>query len=158
MKKASKKARPATSGKTLVATDPNLNHEEQAAVSAVKEYQTAEKTIELFKQDNQQLMTEYLELLEEKEQKRQVADKLIRALDVSFGPWDRYSERTTYNADMLCQLIGKQKFMELGGVESTAVVYSIDGQKVELAIASGAIPKEVVPEVKTVTSSYHTPK
>lgn len=157
-KAAAKGPKPASSGKKLLASDPNLTADERAVIQAVKEFETTEKSIALFKQDNGQLMEEYGALLEEREQKRQAADKLVRALDVSYGPWDRYQERTSYNVDALVQLIGKKKFMEIGGTESTAIEYSIDGQKIELAIASKVIPAEIVPDVKTVSPSYHAPK
>jgi hypothetical protein len=158
-KKASKPAATATSQKsTLLPTDPSLTPAEAAAVQAVQEFNTAEKVVALFEQENERVMAEYRALLDEREQKRQEADKLVRGLDVSCGPWKRYTETIRYDESALFQIVGKAKFLEIGGVIGTTSTYSIESSRIELAISTGTIPPATVNEFKKVTPMYRAPK
>lgn len=146
------------SKKRLVADDPNLTKEEQAAVAAGRDYANAMKVLDVFKIEHSKVFAEYQALVDDAEQKRQVADKLIRATGSSYGPWEAFSEQKNYNAQELFNLMGEQKFLELGGVMSEQTIYEVDKQKVDIAIAQGAIPKEVAEVVRKITLKYRAPK
>jgi hypothetical protein len=153
-----KKAASASSGKKLLSSDPTLTDQERQALEAVRQFEISEKTIQIFKDDNQQLMAEYDALIEERNQKLEVADQLVRGLDVSCGPWDRYTASVRYNADALFQHLGRTQFLNVGGSINTQTVYDLDKERVEIAIQTGAIPANVVPAFKTESPSYHAPK
>jgi len=142
----------------LVATDPRLTDAERAAIKAVEEFRTAEKTIEIFSNDNAALMEEYRQLLEERNQKMEAADVAIRGVDASYGPWDRFTADIRYNPTVLYQHIGQKKFLEIGGIIGTEPTYSIEGERIELAIAKGEIPAAVVPAVKKIIPKFRAPK
>lgn len=142
----------------LVPGDPNLTPQEKEALEAAKEYERSLKILDMFKIENSKVFKDYTELLEELEQKRQVADKLLRGLDVSYGPWERFSEQKVPNAQALYNLVGEQKFLELGGTISQQPIYDIDKEKLEVAIAAKKIPAEAANEVLKVTPKYRAPK
>lgn len=158
-KKAAKPKGP-SSGKKLLASDPHLTDQERQVLEAVWQFEIAEKTIQIFEEDpkHKAIMSQYKELLEERDQKLQAADQLVRGLDVSCGPWDRYSESTKYLPTVMYQHLGKAKFLEFGGKISTETIYSVDKGRVEIAIAKGDIDADTAKAIKTVTPSYHTPK
>lgn len=145
-------------GRKLVPSDPNLTDAERKAIEAIKEYEVAERVLDMFKIENSAIMKTYGELLEELEQKRQVADARIRATDASYGKWERFSEQKKYFPDKVYEIVGKDKFLEMGGSISSQPVYSIDPKKIDLAIADGTIPEAGAEHVKKVTSKYRSPK
>ncbi len=147
------------SGKRLIAADPTLTEPERAVVRTVQDFEVAEKTITLFEEEHADVFGVYKQLIEERNQKLQAAETAVRGLDVSCGPFDRYTESILYDAAILFQHLGSRaKFLEVGGSINTETVYSIDRERVEVAIKTGAIPANVVPAFKKVSSSYHTPK
>jgi hypothetical protein len=165
-KRASKKA-PASdtstetsssSGKTLVYGATNLTQEEFAVVSAVREFEVADQTVAMFEEEHAAIFETYKDLIEERNQKREVADKLVRGRDVSCGPWKRYSESVKYDAFALYQTLGRDKFIEIGGAIGTEMVYSIDKDRAEMAFKTGNIPAHAIEAVRKVTPSFHAPK
>lgn len=146
------------SGATLFYGAHNLTDQQRAVVEAVHEFEVAERTIAMYEEENASVFATYKELIEERNQKRQAADKLVRALDVSCGPWDRYSERVKWDPDALYQGLGKDGFLAIGGSISTETVYKIDKDRVEQAYKAGSIPANVVTAARAVSPSYHAPE
>lgn len=145
-------------GRKLVAGDPELDQAEQDAIVAVKDFETAEKVLDMFKIENSSVFKTYSELLDEREQKRQVADAAVRQCNASFGPWERYSERKTYNPEVLYERVGKETFLELGGKIDKITTYSIEPAKVEVGIATKKIPEAIVADIRKVIPNYRSPK
>lgn len=145
-------------GRKLIPGSETLDERETAAVKAVKSYESLEKKIRAFESEHADVFSEYYRLTTELEAKRKVADAAIRATDASFGPWERFSEKKSYDVPRLFDLIGEEKFLELGGTVDKAVVYNFDREALELNIAARKIPKSVVAEITTVTPNYRAPK
>lgn len=145
-------------GRKLVPGDPSLTTKEKEAIVAVKEFEVTERVLDLFKIENGQTFKIYGELLDEREQKRQVAEAAIKSVDASFGPWERFSEQKTYYPMAVYQHLGEKGFLELGGKLETETVYILDKEKIELAIAANKIPEEIIPEIRKVTPKYRSPK
>lgn len=145
-------------GRKLVPNDPELDDAEKTAIKAVRAYEAATKTLDLFRIENGEMFKIYDELVEEQEQKRQVADAAMRATDASFGPWNRFSERKTYDTTMLYESIGEAKFLEIGGRLNKVTTYEIDPKQIEVAAAARKIPARVMEEVRKVVPSYRAPK
>jgi hypothetical protein len=139
----------------LDAADPKLKPIEQDVIKAHQEFKDAEKVLNLFLATNEPVMREYFALIEEHNTKLQNADKIIRAADIGYGEWKR-SERIKYDPEGLYALIGRAKFLEIGGVESTVKVHDIDSEKIELALAKKLIAESE--DFKKTTSAYHAPK
>lgn len=144
--------------KRIVPNDPNLSTEEKAAAEAVREYEIAVKVLDMFKIDHSKIFTEYNSLEEDVEQKRQVADKLVRSTGKSCGPWEAFTEQKTYNAQELYNLMGEEKFLALGGVLREETIYDVDKSKIDIAISQKLIPKEVAEVIRKITPKYRAPK
>jgi hypothetical protein len=145
-------------GRKLIPTDPDLDDAEKAAIKAVKQFETAEKTLDMFVLENPEIFKTYEQLIEERNQKLQVADAAVRATGGSFGPWQCYTEQKKYKPDVLYQHLGEKKFLEIGGVINQETVYTIDPQKIEVAIAAHIIREAAIDDIKKVTPVYRAPK
>lgn len=147
-------------GKTLHPTDPNLTQQERSVLSAVQRFEEAEKTILLFEQDPQYapVMTAYKQLIEERNQQLQVAEHLVRALEVSCGPFQRTHVTVKHDPEALHTALGRDQFLAVGGSVNTQTVYTVDKERVEIAIKTGAIPAAVVPTFRKETPAYSVPK
>jgi hypothetical protein len=143
-KKAPSDAVPAdakASGKVLSYGDPNVTQEEWAVIQAVREFEVAEQTLAMYEEEHKAIFSEYRELIEERNQKREAADKMVRGKDVSCGPWKRFTETIKWDPDELYQRLGRNNFLAIGGTIGTELVYSIDKDKAELAYKAGNIPR-----------------
>lgn len=153
-----KKAAAKPVSRRLNPNDERLTEQERVAVTVADEFRDVEKVLEVFIAENQAVMGTYFELLEERNQKRQAADLAIRQLDVSYGAWDRYTERTNYDVSELYQRIGEKQFLALGGSIGMERVYTMEKERIELAIATKQIPPQVAELITKVVPSYHAPK
>jgi hypothetical protein len=145
-------------GRKLIPTSPELDEPELEAIKAIKSYETTERKISLFESTNGEVFKTYDGMLEELERKRQVADAKIRATDATFGPWERFSEQKKYDTTALYDLIGKERFLALGGTVTEMPVIELDRDKLELAIASKELSKAVVAAILKITPMYRAPK
>jgi hypothetical protein len=144
-------------GRTLIANSPDLDDGEKAAIVAVKAYERVDKAIRTFMSEHTKVFKPFAELLEKLEAKRMIADAAMRSTDASFGPWQR-SEQRTYDTVLLHELIGEEKFLELGGTVSEVPVYELEKDKLELAIVAEKIASTVVEKIRTITPKYRAPK
>lgn len=87
----------------------------------------------------------------------EAADKILRAKQVSCGPFDLFQTQTTYDPDKLFQELGKEEFLRVGGSIKTVTQYEVDKAKLEAHITSNAIPEDVVKEVRKVTPKFKKP-
>jgi hypothetical protein len=136
----------------------DLDEAELEAIKAVKSYETYERRVAAFESDNREIFEGYDAMLEELERKRQVADALIRKTDATFGPWERFSEQRSYDVQALYTLLGKEKFLALGGTETEMPVIEFERKLLELQIKKRAIPASIVSQIVNVTSKYRAPK
>lgn len=145
-------------GRKLIPTSPELDEPELEAIKAIKSYETTERKISLFESENGEVFKTYDAMLDELERKRQVADAKIRATDATFGPWERFSEQKNYDTTALYDLIGKERFLALGGTVTEMPVIELERDKLELAIAEKEISKSVVSAILKITPKYRAPK
>lgn len=145
-------------GRKLMPASDELDEAELEAVKAVKSYETYERRVAAFESEHRETFQSYDGMLEELERKRQVADATIRVTDASFGPWERFSEQRNYDTQALYTLIGKERFLELGGTETQMPVIEFERDKLELAIKKREIPSKVVAQIVKVISKYRAPK
>ena len=88
----------------------------------------------------------------------EAAEKTVRAMGISCGPFDLYSFTPQYNGEKMYEELGKELFLACGGSTTRVTKYEVDKAKVESAIASGKIPKDCVKEFKTMRAAYHKPE
>ena len=131
---------------------------EPQEVPSVLEYMTAKQELDNYVNQHRKVFEGYGQLAEVVNGIRGQADKEVRALNVSCGPWDRYQVQIKYDAEALYGALGRDGFLEVGGKLNTQTVYEIDKLKVEAAISRGDIPKEIAEAIRTEAPKYHAPK
>ncbi len=146
-----------TPGRKLIASNPDNDQTENEAIAAVQAYERAYKKVASFVREHSDVFGGYRKLLETLESKRLVADAKMRATDASFGDWKR-SEQRSYDVALLCETIGLAAFIDLGGSVTQEPVYSLEKEKIELAIAEKKITDTIVDSIRTITPKYQAPK
>ena len=134
------------------------NQVSTADIPEVEAFVDAEDMLREFEQTHANIIATRSTLVENRNQKREAADKAVRAKEVSCGPWDIYQTQTKFNAEALYNAMGKDGFMKVGGRLQTKTAYDVDKAKVAAAIARGEIPTDVAEVVVTVSPRYHSPK
>lgn len=136
-------------------TYPTYNPEQ---VPEVREYEIANRAVELYVEDNKRVFDEYHQLIEEANQKLQAADAKVRELQANCGEFKVYKTLTKYDTEKLRSIVGDAKFMEYGGSYKTQVVWEIDRARLEQLIELGTIPPEITEIVRTETVQFSNPK
>lgn len=122
--------------------------------SSLKEFERFERAQEALEEalnPLQPLIEEYNAALEE-------VDGAVRARGISVGDFKIVREFDEYNADKLYELVGKDRFLELGGTETLSRKLSIDKTKLRSFIAAGKIPQLIIDQIQTRQRQYSTPK
>lgn len=127
-------------------------------VPLVAELLEIEEEIKELKAKHPDLFAHLQELIDDYNDKLAAAEKEVRALGVSCGPFIASKTIVRYDAEKMFDELGQYLFLEAGGVIEKRAVYSIDKNKLEAAIASGVVPEESVSQFKTESHSYRTPK
>lgn len=131
--------------------DPNT-------IPEVAAYRETKDMIDMFRQRHSHIFEAYDNLLEDLAQKREAADKIVRAKQVSCDDWDLYQFQTKIHPDKLYNALGMDGFLRVGGSTSVQTIYDVDKAKLEAAIARGEVPAEVANEVIVKSPRYHAPK
>jgi len=133
------------------------NSKPVSEVPAVSTFVEALGQLEAFKSQHEAVFNQYEQLVTEYNQKLEAADKLVRQLGISCGPFDLYQFGTSYDPKALYDAVGHDRFLQVGGSVHTEKVYKIDKVKVEVAIQQNQIPAEAIDAFKTVAPRYHKP-
>lgn len=122
--------------------------------SSLKEFDRFERAQEALEEalaPLQPLIEEYNAALEE-------VDGAVRARGISVGDFKIVREYDEFNADKLYELVGRDKFLELGGAETLVRKLSVDKAKFRSFLAAGKLPKDIVEQIHTRQRQYSTPK
>lgn len=131
-----------------------MNKPKPPRTSSLKEFERFEKAQEALEEalgPIQGIIEEYNAALEE-------ADGAVRARGISIGDFKIAREFDEYNADKLFELVGEEKFLELGGAETMVRKLSVDKIKLRSFIAAGKLPRLVIDQIQTRQRQYSTPK
>lgn len=126
-------------------------------IREVQDFLEAQAKIERLKESFPEVFEQLDHLAKEYNSALEAADKKVRALGVSCGPFDCYQTATTYDPDKLYEELGKDEFLRVGGVIKTITQYDVDKAKLEAHITSNSVPAEVVDVVKKVSPRYKKP-
>lgn len=100
----------------------------------------------------------YLDALaEEYNEKRQAADKAVRAREVTCGEFTLYQYQTKYDAEAAFSALGESEFLKAGGKVSTVTVHELDRARFDAAVANGQVPKEIAESVIKKSPRYKKP-
>jgi hypothetical protein len=126
-------------------------------IPAVAEYNEAKEMLQAFCEANENTFKYYDTLVENLNQKLEAADKIVKSEGVSCGDWELYQYATKYNAIALYEALGREQFLKVGGKLEKITNYAVDKVKIQSAIASKAISKEIADQVVSKNPMYHSP-
>lgn len=128
-------------------------------IEEVREFMEAEQMLRSFMEQNAGIFQRYEELAGQYNQRRQAADKIIRAKDVSCGPWIRYSQQVKIDWKALYDYLegDKDKFMSIGGKIGRITQYTGDAKELEVRITAGEIPEDDTAHFRTISPRYKWP-
>ncbi len=135
----------------------SITTKEPHEIQEVLDFAHAKAMIEEFRRNNPQFFQIYDALVEDYNQKREAADKAVRAAEVRCGDWDLYQRYAKVNPQKVYESVGRETFLEAGGTIINKREYKMDARMFELAVTRGLVPKEVVEACTTVESKYHAP-
>jgi hypothetical protein len=128
------------------------------SIPEVKAYEDAKEMLEAYISSKQTIFTTYFQLMDTLRQKRQAADQVVRAREVSCGDWDLYQFQTKVDAEIMYNALGMEAFLRLGGSTETQTIYDADKAKIEAAVSRGDISKELGEKILVRSPRYHAPK
>lgn len=123
-------------------------------VVEVMDYLDAKTELESFVERNKKVMQEYAALCEQYNTHLESADKKVRELNVSCGPFKQLSPQVKVDGEKLVNLIGREEFIKAGGKVATKTTYEMDKKTFEAAVAKNSIPSEVIDVVRTSTPKF----
>lgn len=126
-------------------------------IQAVADFEAAKADLEAFRAANPQFFEHYDALVESYNQRREAADKAVRAEGVKCGDFDLYQQYTKYDWEKVYASVGRERFLEAGGKITNKKVLGGNNKSFELAVTRGLIPQEVLEACTTVETRYHTP-
>jgi hypothetical protein len=129
-------------------------------IPEVMEFLDAKSAIEEFKAEHPAVFEEFSHLVERYNATREQAEKVARAQGVKVGPFDAYQVTVKYDAAALYNAIGRDLFLQVGGVISQETVYSVDKGRLEAAVTSpnSKVTEDIVKSVRKETVTYHVPE
>lgn len=130
---------------------------DETEIPEVLSFMNAKERLDEFKAKHERIFKQLAELAEDYNTKRQDADKKVRILDVSCGPWERFQVAVTYDVEKLYESVGKEQFIKLGGKLKTITVPEMEKDVAKTIIAKKMIPPKVIEAVEKSTPKYHSP-
>lgn len=139
---------------------PAIKKLPEEELACIVEYNDAQKDLQAFKEKHKDIFSEYATLVEKRNALLETAEKVVRAMKVSCGPFELYQYRTEINATRLFEELGKDAFIAAGGVIGAVTTYSIEPPVFDASVARNLIPEEVATDAEVVKTSpsYHVPK
>lgn len=127
-------------------------------IPEVADYLDAKSKLDDFREEYKNVFEQYDALVEDHNTKLEQAEKIVRAQEVTCGPFDLYQWQTKYDAEKFYDAVGREDFLKLGGHIETVPQYSIDKKMFEAAVAQKKIPQSVINAVVEVSPRYKCPK
>lgn len=124
----------------------------------VKRYLEAEQRIQEFRRENYEFFVLYDELRETLARTRQAAEKAVRLSGVSSGPFRRTSRVRQVNIENALNLLGEERFLQIGGTVSREVVYSLSVESLDFALSEAKLTKEEYDELISYSNRFSMPK
>lgn len=127
-------------------------------VQEVKDLLEIKAQIDQLKTDNPEIFSKLEELVDRYNTLLEAAEKVVRARNVSCGPFDNFSTVVVYNAEAMIDELGHEDFYKYGGTYEVKSVYGVEKEVLEANIAANKIPEESLEQFRTVQRKYHKPK
>lgn len=121
-------------------------------------FEEAKKSLLDFEARHEKVFETYRELVAEYNTNLEQANAAVRSRGISTDDFHAGAEIDVYDADKLYEIVGREKFLELGGSEKTERKLSVDKMKLRSFILSGKVPPPVVDQIRSTQRKYTTPK
>lgn len=129
-----------------------------STTTKVNAFLEAEKKLKAFKEANKKIFQQLDSIVEEYNAALEDADKEVRALGISVGPFSVMGVQTTIDVDILYDEMGPEGFLKVGGIVQQRQVLDIDKTKFQTYVNSGAIDPEILSACYSKKNKYRTPK
>lgn len=123
-------------------------------IPEVQAFLEVHERLETFKKTNELFFSYLTALADEYNEKLADAERVVRQKDVTCGPFVRFQEQVRYDANALYEIVGREQFIALGGVETRDIVRSLNKERIDLNIANGTIPEDIAKQVKKVSGKF----
>lgn len=127
-------------------------------IPEVKHFLEVQRQVEDLKEAYPEVFERLGQLQQDYNQALEAAEKKVRGLQVSCGPFNLYQWQTSIDVDKLYEELGRDEFLKVGGKVQTVTTYDLDKAKFEAHVTSGGVPKEVVDVVKKTSPRYKKPE
>lgn len=126
------------------------------SIPEVQRFVAEQERLRQFRQQNAQFFEYLSQLAKDYNEALAAARAACKQRDVSCGPIEKTSVKTTYDADVMYDLFGRDEFLELGGALETVQKRSLDKKRVDFNINSGRIDADRAALIRKTSSSYAT--
>jgi hypothetical protein len=128
-----------------------------AEVQEVLALLNVEREIRTLIESNPEFYSKLAALSTERNELLTSAEKRVKSLGVTCGPFVKLSEATKINPEKLFEELGEAVFKDVGGYTETVVDYKVDRTRLLAFQKSGTIPKEVADACIKVEQRYKHP-
>jgi hypothetical protein len=136
-----------------------VNNVPSQSIPEVVEFLRAQRALEEFKEDNANFFEILQPLVDRYNACLELADKTVRAQQVSCGPFQLTGRPSaSYDAEKIIEEMGRDFFIEIGGVIAQRTIFEIDKVKAESAYSANLMPPEVIKVVRKIKVAYHKPE
>lgn len=129
-----------------------------STIPEVQRFVAEQERLRQFRQQNLQFFQYLEQLAKDYNEALAAARAACKQRDVSCGPIEKTSVKTTYDADVMYDLFGREAFLELGGALETVQKRSLDKKRVDFNINSGRIDKDRAALIRKTSSSFASNK
>jgi hypothetical protein len=126
-------------------------------VPEVATFEEAKQRLVDFKEKHAKVFHDFEMIVAKYNASLEQAEKVVRAKEVSCGPFELYQHQTKYDPVKLYEELGREDFLAMGGEIGKTTTYSIDKTNFETRVARGDIPQEVAEAVTAHSPRYHIP-
>ena len=135
-----------------------ITTEDPRNLPEVLDYEQAKAILAQFKLMNAPFMEQLEALVEQYNQRREAAEKAVRARGVSCGDFDLYQAYEKPDGQALLNALGREAFIGIGGTIITSHDAKIEAKQVQVALARGIIDQPLYDEVTSIVVRYHLPR
>jgi hypothetical protein len=128
-------------------------------IPEVASFTKIREELESFKRNNPEFFEELGSLVERYNAALDAADKAVRAKQISCGDFRLMSKPTVYyDAEKLYEELGDELFVAFGGAIRQVTEYTVEKSVLESHIARGAIPQNIIKDIKSTRCRYDKPE
>lgn len=134
-----------------------FNKVEIETIPEVAEYERVLAVYNKFRKDNPTYFRILDELLEELNSKMEAAEKVVRSRHVSCGSFHLFQKNVKVDSNKVYDIIGRERFLKIGGEESTIITRRITKEALEAAVQQKLVDEKEIAPARTEEDRYHAP-